>query len=569
MLALDCGTTDPAETVASLALYPRRYVDMSNDECQVICYHHGNESGGWLEQLKNEKTTLENENRKLVAENNNLKAENRNLGAEKDRLETRVKMDAYEKRSLTSKLATVNLDKRWLVGTIQNLQHPAYEVFDGLRYTLTRYEESEAAERADQAEKAERAKLSKLAKQAELAMQAELAKQAEQENQIKQVKHGRQTGQEEQIKQSKQVEQAEREERPQSDNAGQDQATGALVQTAVQITASSSTDSPLSPPPNSSRASTPLKETFTHDSLIQGNGSLQAQDGSSEQPPAEMPQPAPNVSQPALDMPQPASEVLQPAPNMSQPAPNVPQPASEMRQPAPDLPQPAPELSQPALEPPEVPEMPEHAGAPGPSASGTTKRSGDHEDEGGAVANKRLKTASDSDGQQKPELPGAFTSIGLADIGHLFDLTRKVVPEIAWTQVRGMKPMPRAFEWPEGSGQVWILRCPFHLDRKPCPLSGNTGWYDILPAGGRGFGVNHLCAEHQYPHLDLKTLVEKHGTRIIPNAHCSKMLKHRFAAKVLQETEEAHEEARAVRMQRARDAYVQAYAFRKNLQQGS
>lgn len=45
MLAMDCGTTDPAETAASLARYPKRYIEMANDDYQVICYHHGNERG--------------------------------------------------------------------------------------------------------------------------------------------------------------------------------------------------------------------------------------------------------------------------------------------------------------------------------------------------------------------------------------------------------------------------------------------------------------------------------------------------------------------------------------------
>ncbi|KAL8411325.1 hypothetical protein RB596_000820 [Gaeumannomyces avenae] len=441
MLALDCGTTDPAKTAASLALYPKRYIDISNDECQVICYHHGSEGGGWyayfflwpravvrtawltrlfyrLERLKDEKATLENENSELVAENRNLKAENRNLRAEKDRLETRAKADASDKLSLRSKLAMSNLNK-WLVDGMRDLEAPAHDVLQALRCTVEWYEESEEAEKTEQAEKAERAWLAKLGKKVELAEQEE------------------------------QEEQAKGEEHIQPGSSSQDAASAVL--------------------------------------------------------------------------------------------------------------QPAPDSPKPALEPREVSEMPEPADAPGPSAPGSTKRNGDHE--GGAVANKRPKTAGESTGQRKPELPGAFGSIGLADIGHLFDLTRKVVPEIAWTQVLEMKPMPRGFRWPERSNQMWILRCPFHLDRKPCPLSGNTGWYDIPPTGGWDFGVNHLCAEHQYPYLDLKTLIERHGTRIIPNSFYYRMLPPNFAAKVEEETND--EDAKADRIQRAKDIAVQARVFRK------
>lgn len=163
---------------------------------------------------------------------------------------------------------------------------------------------------------------------------------------------------------------------------------------------------------------------------------------------------------------------------------------------------------------PQVSEVTEHAVAPGPSTSLGVKRSnGDDGNGGGAVANKRLKTVEADKLLPIPKPLNVLTSISLADLGPLLDLTGKVVPQMLWSQIRDMRPIPRAFEWPEGSCQMWILRCPFHLDRKPCAMSNYTGWYDIAPTGTAGFGVNHICGDHQYPHFDTKTLVEKHGTR--------------------------------------------------------
>ncbi|KLU82406.1 hypothetical protein MAPG_01478 [Magnaporthiopsis poae ATCC 64411] len=371
MLAMDCGTTDPTETAASLARYPKRYFEMANDDYQVICYHHGNERGSFFKHLEEMSAGIEAENTRLKEENAELEADMANMKkamdallTEREQLKTQIETDASKKKSVARQLGETTLDRATLLNVMDAIQEPIADILDEIEWCVAVVGNSGKGQQAQQPD---------------------------------------QTGQTEQT---------------------------------------------------------------------------------------------------------------------------------------------------------------ERGNVPGPSASLGVKRSNsDDGNDGGAVANKRLKTVEADDKALVPQPFNVLTSISLADLGPLLDFTRKVVPQMLWSQIRDMKPIPRAFEWPEGSCQMWILRCPFHLDRKPCAMSNYTGWYDIAPTGAASFGVNHICADHQYPHFDTKTLVERHGTRIIANGYCSKMREDKFRDRVIAETRELNIVEQQAKKQRLLDANEQAREY--------